>query len=95
MEEDARNKEDGSTTYNHSLYDSLIYAEVLSPNNDKLSKAIVKGRHINEKRDVTGQYDINSLLNSITYNVEFADGIIKECATNVITQNIYVTMSDD
>ena len=35
------------------------------------------------------------MLNNIIYDVESADGTIKEYATNIIAQNIYAAMFDD
>ena len=74
VEEEARYKKNKQPNmYEHSLYESLIHTQVLLPHNDKLSKVFVKIRLINEKVSVTSQYDINLLLNSIIYNVEFED----------------------
>ena len=95
MEDDANYESDEDTRFEHSLHDSLIHAEVLLPHNDKMCEGIVKGRHMNEKGDATGQFHENPLLNSIIYDVEFSDGIIKEYAANIIAQNLYAKMSDD
>ena len=48
---------------------------------------------MNKQGEVTEQYDINTLLISIIYNVEFADGEIKEYAANLIAQNKYAVMA--
>ena len=58
-------------------------------------KGIVKGRHTKTNGEVIGQFDVNPLLNNIMYDVEFADGTIKEDTANVIAQNMYAAMSDD
>ena len=60
-----------------------------------MRKGIVKERHTNTNGEVIGQFDVNPLLNNIIYDVEFADGTIKEYAANVRVQNIYAAMSDD
>ena len=83
------------TTFEHSLHDSLIHAAVLLPHNDEMSKGIVKGRHTNINGEVIGQFHVNPLLNNIIYDVEFADGTIKEFAANIVAQNIYSAMSDN
>ena len=95
MEEDANYKSNEETTFEHSLHDSLIHVEVLLPHNDEICKMIVRGRHTNKNGEVIGQFDVNPLLNNIIYDVEFADGTIKEYAANVIAQNMYAAMSDD
>ena len=95
LEEDANYEVNEETTFEHSLHDSLIHAEVLLPHNDEMRKGIVKGRHANINGEVIGQFDVNPLLNNMIYDAEFADGTIKEYAANVIAQNIYAAMSDD
>ena len=95
LEEDANYERDEETTFEHSLHDSLIHAEVLLPHNDEMCKGIVKGRHTNINGEVIGQFNVNPLLNNITYDVEFADDTVKEYAANVIAQNMYAAMSDD
>ena len=82
-------------TFEHSLHDSLIHAEVILPHNNGMCKGIVRGRHTNINGEVIGQFDVNPLLNYIIYDVEFTYGTIKEYAANVIAQNIYAAMSDD
>ena len=59
----------GVAVYENSLVDTQMNAEVLLPLNDKLEKATVNRRHINEKGEVVGSYNNNPLLNSIIYDV--------------------------
>ena len=42
LEEDANYESDEKTTFEHSLHDSLIHAEVLLPHNDETCKGIIK-----------------------------------------------------
>ena len=95
VKDDANYKIDEESAFEHSLHDSLIHTEILLPHDDKMRKGIVKERHTNEKGGVIGQFHVNPLLNNIIYDVEFADGTIKEYAANAIAQNIYAAMSDD
>ena len=68
---------DGSPTYEHSLTDTLIHAEVLLPKGKEMANAKVKGRHLNDDGDVVGTFDADPFLNSIIYDVEFSDGTVK------------------
>ena len=83
---------DGTLAYEHSLRDTLINAEVLLPQGEKMQNARVKGRHLNHNGQVVGTFDENPFLNSIIYDVEFPDGNIREYAANVIAQNIMATV---
>ena len=95
LEEDVNSESDERTTFEHSLHDTLIHAEVLLSHNNEMRKGIVKGRHTNTNGEVIGQFDVNPLLKNIIYHVEFADGTIKEYTVNVIAQNTYAAISDD
>ena len=44
---------------------------------------------------VTGKSDDNPYLNSIMYEVELADGRIKEYGTNIITENMLTQVDSD
>ena len=83
---------DGSPTYEHSLTDTLINAEVLLPQGEKVQNAVVTGRHVDESGNVGGTFNENPFLNSIIYDVEFPDGTVREYAANVIAQNILATV---
>ena len=95
LEEDANYESDEINTFEHSLHDSLIHAEVLLPHNDEMCKGLVRGRHTNTNGEVIGHFDVNPLLNNVIYDIEFADGTIKEYAANVIAQNMYAAVFDD
>ena len=38
--------------------------------------------------NMDGKYDNNLMLNSIMYEVEFADGTVKEYGANIIAENM-------
>ena len=63
--------EKGVPTFEHSLGDTLVNAEVLMPQGDSRVKCKVKRRHKGDDGQVTGQFHQNPLLNSIVYDVEF------------------------
>ena len=44
---------------------------------------------------VAGRYDDNPLLNSMSYDVEFPDGAIKEYSANVIAESMISQVDSD
>ena len=42
-----------------------------------------------------GSCDSNLFLNTLTYDVEFSDGEIKECLANVLTDNMHAQADKD
>ena len=44
---------------------------------------------------MTGTYHDNPFLNTITYNVEFSDGQVKEYGTNIIAENMLTQVDSD
>ena len=85
---------DGVATFEHSLRDTLVNAEVLPPQDDKIKKGKVKQIHKGPDGKVTGIFNKNPLLNSIIYDVEFPDGTIREYAANIIAENIYSSLDE-
>ena len=55
----------------------------------------VAGRSKDINDDITGSYDPNPFLNTLTYHVEFPDGEIKECSANVIAENTHARVDED
>jgi hypothetical protein len=70
-------------------YDSLISAEVISPQGDVLVPAIVTSRKRDSNGNPIGTHDNNPLLDTRVYEVTFPDGHIDAYAANIIAQNIY------
>ena len=83
------------TSLEYSFLDTFIHAEVLLPHNGQIHRAIVKGRHKDENCEVSGQYNVNPLLNTIIYDVEFSDRTVKEYAANIIAQNLHSIIESD
>ncbi len=46
-------------------------------------------RTVDENGCMIGTYNDNPLLNTMVYDCEFPDGTTKECAANIIAENIY------
>ena len=86
---------DGKASFEHSLSDTLIGAEVLLPQGEALKSARVKSRHKDGDGHVVSTFDENPLLNSLIYDVEFPDGTIREYAANIIAQNMYSTLDEN
>ena len=85
----------GRAVYNKPFTDYLIHAEVLLPQGEKLQSEKVKGRAKDYDGNSIGTFDINPILNSIVYDVEFPDGAIKQYAANTIAENMYSQLDSD
>ena len=44
---------------------------------------------------MTVSYDTNIFLNTLTYDIEFSDGDIKEWSANVIAENMHSQVDED
>ena len=71
-----------------SVTDLLINAEVLLPQEDSQQMAKVVRRAIDSEGLVIGEFNENPILNSLVYDVEFPDGVVKQYAANVIAENV-------
>ena len=69
-------------------YDKLIHAKVSLPHGGNVYNAKVVGRSKGQDGHNIGTYDENPILNSVIYDVEFPDGVVKQYAANVIAENI-------
>ena len=70
------------------FYDRLIHAEVCLPKGELNHRARVVGRAKDRHDKPIGTYNDNPYLNSIVYDVEFPDGMVKQYAANTIAENI-------
>ena len=55
----------------------------------------MKKRAVNDDGAMIGTYDDNPMLNSMLYEVEFADGTVKEYAANVIAESMLTQVDSD
>ena len=69
-------------------YDRLLNAEILVQVDEGDVSGKVTKWVLGPDGKVAGKYDDNPYLNSIMYEVELADGRIKEYGANIITENI-------
>ena len=77
------------------VYDTLIKAELMLPHDGLQRPARVRGRSTNSDGSLTGTYNDNPLMNTMTYEVEFDDGAVKEYAANVIAENILMQVDEE
>ena len=79
----------GIPLYEKPITDYWINNEVCLPQGEKNTHAKVIGRSKDADGNVIGTYDDNPFLNTMVYEVEFPDGVIKEYAANIIAENMY------
>ena len=65
------------------------------PLGETLRKSKVIGPIKDGNGDVTGSCDPEPLLNTMTYDVCFSDGEIKECSDNVIAEKMQSQVDED
>ena len=80
---------DGTAAFEKSITDQCIHAELNLPQGELLRKEKIIGRTKDGNGDVAGSYDPNLFLNTLTYDVEFSDGEIKEYSANMIVENMH------
>ena len=69
-------------------YDTLIYAELLLPQNGEFQPVTVTGHTVGPSGRPEGEYNEDPALNSLMYDVRFPDGDVKEYSANVIAENL-------
>ena len=76
-------------------YDRLLNAEIMvQAEEGQVSGKVIK-QVFSPDGKVAGKYDDNPYLNSIMYEVELADGRIKEYGVNIITENMLTQVDSD
>ncbi|GAX21971.1 hypothetical protein FisN_16Hh038 [Fistulifera solaris] len=77
-------------------YDRIINAEVqLQKDGGEMETARVVGRTIGDDGQTIGTYSDNPAMNTVVYDVEFGDGVIREYSANLIAQNMIAQCDDD
>jgi hypothetical protein len=76
-------------------YDRLINSEVQLQLGEELYTAKVIQRVIGPDGTTVGEYDDNSVMNSIVYEVDFPDSQVKEYSANVIAENMLTQVDSD
>ena len=83
------------STFEKPITDQLIHCEVNLPQGDQIRQAKVIARSKDENGNIIGSYDVNPLLNTLVYDVEFPNGEIKEYSANSIAENMYRQVDAD
>ena len=76
-------------------FDKIINAEVMIQNGDEMAMGKVARRSLDADGRTTGTYHDNPFLNTITYNVEFPDGQVREYSANIIAENMLTHVDSD
>ena len=76
-------------------YDRLLNAEVQMQLGEDYQKGKVTRRALGPDGKVTGKYDHNPFMNSMIYEVEFADGQVREYSANLIAENMLTQVDSD
>ena len=76
-------------------FNKIINAEVMIQNGDEMAMGKVTRRSLEDDGRMTGTYHDNPFLNTITYDVEFPDGQVKEYGANIIAENMLTQVDSD
>eukprot|EP00980_Cylindrotheca_fusiformis_P005792 scaffold1216_cov64-Cylindrotheca_fusiformis.AAC.1 len=75
-------------------YDSMINLELMLPQGDSYKPARVTGRTVRDG-GTEGVYDPIPERNTMSYDVEFDDGMVKEYSANVIAEELFNQTDDE
>ena len=76
-------------------FDKIINAEVMIQNGDVMAMGKVARRSLDADGRKTGTYYDNPFLNTVTYDVEFSNGQVKEYGANIIAENMLTQVDLD
>ena len=76
-------------------FDKIINAEVMIQNRDEMAMGKVARQSLDAHGRTTGTYHDNHLFNTITYDVEFPDGQVKEYGAKIIAENMLTQVDSD
>jgi hypothetical protein len=82
-------------TLGETVYDTLISAEVLLPQNGVLCPAKVTGRKRDALGNPIGMAYTDPVLDTRVYEITFQDGTVSEYAANRIIENIFQQKDED
>lgn len=71
------------------MTDHIINAELHLPQGEEMKATQVTGQTIHEKGKIKGTYNNNSMLNKLSYDVEFPDGEIYEFGMDIISKIMF------
>ena len=70
-------------------YDVYIASQVLLPKVDEYQFSRIKSCKKNEQGNLIGHSDLNPILDTRLYEVEFHNGKVCEYAVNIMAENLY------
>ena len=76
-------------------FDKIINAEVMIQNGDEMAMGKVTRRSLDADGRTTGTNHDNPFLNTITYDIEFPDGQVKEYGANIIAENMLTQVDSE
>ena len=76
-------------------FDKIINAEVIIQNGDEMAMGKVTRRSLDSDGRTTETYHYNLFLNTMTYDIEFPDGQVKEYGANIIAENMLTQVDSD
>ena len=76
-------------------FDKIINAEVMIQNGDGMAMGKVARRSLDADGRTTGTYHDNPFLNTITYDIEFPNGQVKEYGANIIAEIMLTQVDSD
>ena len=80
---------EGKAQFEQPITDRWINAELSLPQGEEMQRAKVISRAKDGDGVIQGRYSENPFQNTLTYNVEFDDGAVREYKANVIAENLY------
>jgi hypothetical protein len=76
-------------------YDTVLNTELMLPNGEAYQQAKVVRRTLGSDGRTHGTYHHQPELNTMTYDVEFGDGFVKEYTANVIADELFAQTDDE
>ena len=76
-------------------FNKIINAEVMIQNGDEMAMGKVVRQSLDSDSRMTGTYHDNPFLNTITYDIEFSNGQVKEYGANIIAKNMLTQVDSD
>jgi hypothetical protein len=76
-------------------YDTVLNTELMLPNGESYQQAKVVRRTLGSDGRTHGTYHHQPEFNTMTYDVEFGDGFVKEYTANVIADELFAQTDDE
>ena len=73
----------------------MLNTELMLPNGDSYKSAKVVRRTLGPDGQAQGRYHQQPQLNTMVYDIEFDDGLVKEYSANVIADELFAQTDDE